>query len=104
MENFFVKDAEKRWRITFPFGLIHGFGFAGALQEVAMPKADVPYALVLFNVGVEAGQLAVLALVLPMIYLLRKQAWFRAWGVKVVSGGIVAAGVIWFVSRVASPG
>ena len=99
VENFFVKNAEKRWRITFPFGLIHGFGFAGALQEVAMPKADVPYALVLFNVGVEAGQLAVLALVLPLIYLLRKREAFREQGVKVISGAIVVAGVVWFVSR-----
>lgn len=100
VENFFVKNAEERWRITFPFGLIHGFGFAGALREVAMPKADVPYALVLFNVGVEAGQLAVLALVLPLVYLARKNAWFRDQGVKVVSGVIAVAGVVWFVARV----
>lgn len=99
VENFFVKNAEKRWRITFPFGLIHGFGFAGALHEVAMPKADVPYALVLFNVGVEAGQLAVLALVLPLIYVLRKREAFREQGVKFISGAIVVAGVVWFVSR-----
>jgi hydrogenase/urease accessory protein HupE len=100
VENFFVEDAEKRWRITFPFGLIHGFGFAGALHEVAMPRADVPCALVLFNVGVEAGQLAVLALVLPLVYLARKREWFRNHGVKVVSGAITVAGVVWFVSRV----
>jgi hydrogenase/urease accessory protein HupE len=100
VENFFVENAEKRWRITFPFGLIHGFGFAGALQEVAMPKADVPCALVLFNVGVEAGQLAVLALVLPLIYVLRKREVFRDQGVKFVSGAITVAGVVWFVSRV----
>jgi hydrogenase/urease accessory protein HupE len=104
VENFFVKNAEKRWRITFPFGLIHGFGFAGALREVAMPKADVPYALVLFNVGVEAGQLAVLALVLPLIYLARKREIFRVQGVKLISGAIVVAGVVWFVSRVMTPG
>ena len=104
VENFFVKNAEKRWRITFPFGLIHGFGFAGALREVAMPRADVPYALVLFNVGVEAGQLAVLALVLPLIYLARKRAIFREQGVKVISGAIVVAGVVWFFSRVFAPG
>jgi hydrogenase/urease accessory protein HupE len=104
VENFFVKNAEKRWRITFPFGLIHGFGFAGALREVAMPRADVPYALVLFNVGVEAGQLAVLALVLPLVYLARKRAWFRDQGVKAVSGAIVVAGVVWFVSRVVGGG
>lgn len=104
VENFFVKNAEKRWRITFPFGLIHGFGFAGALQEVAMPRADVPYALVLFNVGVEAGQLAVLALVLPLIYLARKREIFRDQGVKLISGGIAVAGVMWFVSRVLGAG
>ena len=104
VENFFVKNAEKRWRITFPFGLIHGFGFAGALHEVAMPRADVPYALVLFNVGVEAGQLAVLALILPLVYLARKREWLGDRGVKLVSGAIAVAGVVWFVSRVVGGG
>ena len=42
VENLFVHDASKRWRITFPFGLIHGFGFAGALREIALPRAQVP--------------------------------------------------------------
>src|SRR5262249_30813916 len=42
VENLFVKDASKRWRITFPFGLIHGFGFAGALREIALPRAELP--------------------------------------------------------------
>src|SRR6185295_8482239 len=69
IENFFVKDASKRWRITFPFGLIHGFGFAGALQEINLPRSAIPTALVSFNLGVEAGQLAVLAIVLPLILL-----------------------------------
>jgi hydrogenase/urease accessory protein HupE len=99
VENFFVKDAEKRYRITFPFGLVHGFGFAGALQEIAMPRADVPAALVLFNLGVEAGQLAVLALLLPLVLAARKRASFRERGVKVVSAAIVALGLVWFVSR-----
>jgi hypothetical protein len=40
VENLFVRDASKRWRITFPFGLIHGFGFAGALREIALPRAQ----------------------------------------------------------------
>lgn len=103
IENFFVKDASKRWRITFPFGLIHGFGFAGALQEIALPKAAVPTALVGFNLGVEAGQLAVLALVLPLVMLLRdKQKWFEPTGVRVLSGAVALAGGIWFVSRIVS--
>jgi hydrogenase/urease accessory protein HupE len=102
VENFFVKDASKRWRITFPFGLIHGFGFAGALQEIALPRSAIPTALVSFNLGVEAGQLAVLALVLPLILFLRGKTWFEPRGVRVVSGAVALAGGVWFVSRVIS--
>lgn len=100
VENFFVKDAEKRWRITFPFGLVHGFGFAGALQEITLPRADVPAALFLFNSGVEVGQLAVLAVVLPALVALRRRPWFERYGVKAGSALIVAAGLVWFVMRV----
>jgi hydrogenase/urease accessory protein HupE len=100
VENFFVTTAERRWRITFPFGLIHGFGFAGALREIGLPRAEVPEALVLFNVGVETGQLAVLALILPLIYGLRQFEWFRGRAVRVLSAAIAVAGLAWFVSRV----
>lgn len=102
VENFFVKDASKRWRITFPFGLIHGFGFAGALQEINLPKSAVPTALVSFNLGVEAGQLAVLALLLPAVLLLRNRKWFEPTGVRVLSGAVAIAGGVWFVSRIIS--
>jgi hydrogenase/urease accessory protein HupE len=102
VENFFVNNAEKRWRITFPFGLIHGFGFAGALREIALPHAQVPLALFAFNLGVEAGQLGVLALLLPVLHFARKNKWFREKGVKVLSGVIIAFGVGWFVLRVSA--
>jgi hydrogenase/urease accessory protein HupE len=100
IENFFVKDASKRWRITFPFGLVHGFGFAGALQEIALPRGAVPSALVSFNLGVEAGQVAVLAVLLPLVLFLRGTAWFEPRGARIVSGAVALAGGIWFVSRV----
>jgi hydrogenase/urease accessory protein HupE len=100
IENFFVKDASKRWRITFPFGLIHGFGFAGALREVALPRTAVPTALVSFNLGVEAGQLAVLAVLLPLVLFLRTTTWFEPRGVRVASGAVALAGGVWFLSRV----
>jgi hydrogenase/urease accessory protein HupE len=100
VENFFVKTAERRWRITFPFGLIHGFGFAGALKEIGLPRAQIPEALVLFNLGVETGQLAVLAVVLPLIYWLRRFEWFRDRAVKILSGAVALAGLIWFIGRV----
>jgi hydrogenase/urease accessory protein HupE len=100
IENLIVRDADTRWRITFPFGLIHGFGFAGALQEIAIPRAKLFPALAAFNLGVEAGQLAVLALVLPLIVLLRKYAWFDALGVRITSCLVAGAGLVWFFARV----
>ena len=103
LENFFLKNAEKRWRITFPFGLIHGFGFAGALQEIGLPREQIPTALVTFNAGVEIGQLGVLAVILPVIFWLRKLDWFQRYGVKVLSGLIVVAGLAWFAERIWHP-
>jgi hydrogenase/urease accessory protein HupE len=100
IENFFVKDASKRWRITLPFGLIHGFGFAGALQEISLARAQIPGALVSFNLGVEIGQLAVLALALPIVLLARRTRWFEAYATRGLSGAIVLAGLVWFVARV----
>ena len=100
VENFLVKNAEKRWRITFPFGLIHGFGFAGALAEIELPRAKVPLALLMFNLGVEAGQLAAMAVVLPIVLVLLRREWFKKWGVRVLSGLVTLAGLGWFVQRV----
>ena len=96
----FVKDVDRRWLITFPFGLVHGFGFAGALSEIAVSRADLPVALGGFNVGVEAGQLAVLFVVLPVLAWLRTRAWFSVHGVRTLSGAIAAIGVWLFVVRV----
>lgn len=100
IENWFVSDAAKRWRITFLFGLLHGFGFAGALGEIHLPRDEIPLALLLFNLGVEAGQLAVLVLVLPLIFWARRSAAFRVQGVRGISAAIAAAGIFWFVTRV----
>jgi hydrogenase/urease accessory protein HupE len=100
VENLFVHDVSKRWRITFLFGLIHGFGFAGALMNLELPPSKVPLALFAFNLGVEIGQLGVLAVVLPLVMFARKNAWFRDRGVKGLSLLIALAGVVWFVQRV----
>jgi hydrogenase/urease accessory protein HupE len=100
VENFFVKNAENRWRITFPFGLVHGFGFAGALREIELPREQIPTALVFFNVGVEIGQLAVMALVLPAVFYLRKREGFVPRGAQAISGAVALAGLFWFVDRI----
>ena len=100
IENWFVRDAGRRWLVTFPFGLIHGFGFAGALREIALPQGQIPLALASFNVGVEAGQLAVLAVVLPGVFWLGRRPWL-AGAVRSTSLAITLVGLYWFVVRVA---
>jgi hydrogenase/urease accessory protein HupE len=100
VENWFAKDMRRRWLITLPFGLIHGFGFAGALGEIALPRAQVPLALATFNLGVEAGQIAALAVVFPVVVWMHRQVWFAALAVRTASAGIALAGSWWFVTRV----
>ncbi len=100
LENFFVADAAGRWRITLPFGFIHGFGFAGVLSELGVPADAVGLALLLFNLGVEAGQLLVLALVLPLLLWLGRRGFYRrVRGAQWISAAIVAAGLYWFLER-----
>ena len=88
------------WAVAFGFGLIHGFGFAGALQEIGLPKGDVAAALLSFNVGVEIGQLLIVAAVLALRWLLIRFA-PRADPVamKLASYGIGITGAYWLVDR-----
>jgi hydrogenase/urease accessory protein HupE len=67
MENFFSRDIDRRWRVAFVFGLVHGFGFAGALREVGLPANAIVTALAAFNVGVEIGQVAIVSIVVPTL-------------------------------------
>lgn len=60
------------WVVAFAFGLLHGFGFAGALQSLGLPQGEIPLALLFFNVGVELGQILFIAVLLLHIALLRK--------------------------------
>jgi hydrogenase/urease accessory protein HupE len=95
-------DPSGRWLLSFPFGLIHGFGFAGVLGEIGLPTDAALPALALFNVGVEVGQLAVVALFAPLLWWARLR-WSEAARrrlVHVVSGGIAVIGAYWFVERV----
>jgi hydrogenase/urease accessory protein HupE len=100
VENFFTIDPSRRWTITFPFGLVHGFGFASALREVALARRDVPAALVAFNAGVEIGQIGILLCVVPIVAKLRERPWIESHGVRWASAVVVVLGVIWFVLRI----
>jgi len=61
--------ARAPWVVAFIFGLLHGFGFAGALREVGLPQSDIPIALLFFNVGVEVGQLMFILAVVTVLWL-----------------------------------
>lgn len=107
VENWFVRDLRRRWRITFVFGLVHGFGFAGVLREYGLPDEAVVPALAAFNVGVEIGQLAIVAVVLALLLVLDR--WQRRRGVQAlpdarvalgISAAVGALGLWWLVERV----
>jgi hypothetical protein len=91
------------WLIAFLFGLFHGLGFAGALSEIGVPQTEVPLALLMFNVGVETGQLLFVTAVLSLIALLKRlplAAPAGAWRVASYAIGSLAA--FWTIQRVMS--
>jgi hydrogenase/urease accessory protein HupE len=102
VENVFFRP-RLRWRsvLTFAFGLIHGLGFAGILRDLGLGVNGTPVAgpLFSFNLGVELGQLAIAALVLPLFLWLRRKPAFVARGVPALSLLIGAAGVYWLIER-----
>ena len=91
------------WLVAFSFGLLHGFGFAGALSEVGVPQKAVPLALLFFNVGVEIGQLLFIAGVLSLGWVVRRAA-LRApgWWPRAAAYGIGSVAAFWVVQRTAA--
>jgi hypothetical protein len=86
--------------VAFGFGLIHGFGFASVLGDLGLPRDALLLALVGFNLGVEAGQLAIVAAFLPLAYALRRTAIYRR---MIFTGGsvlIVLIASVWLAERV----
>jgi len=95
--------ARAPWIVAFSFGLLHGFGFASALAEVGLPQTAIPLALLMFNVGVELGQLLFVAIVLGLVtvsarYLRREMDWLPA----AAAYGIGAVAAFWTIERVVS--
>jgi hypothetical protein len=100
LTNFLPRAAGGRgaW-LAFGFGLLHGFGFANALGELAPAAGHVGLALLAFNIGVELGQLAIVAVFLPVAFLLRRTAFYR---LGALYGGSAAIGVValrWLLQR-----
>jgi hypothetical protein len=98
--NLYPVVAQRRWVVAFGFGLIHGFGFASVLTELGLPADALLLSLVGFNLGVEVGQLAIVAGFLPLAYALRHTAFYRrgvfVWGSLLT----LLVATIWLVERV----
>ncbi len=89
------------WLVAFAFGLLHGFGFAGALAEIGLPEGEIPVALLTFNIGVEAGQLIIVAVGLAVFVAIRRFATRQFRFAQVCSAyaiGSIAA--FWMIERV----
>jgi hydrogenase/urease accessory protein HupE len=94
--------ARAPWLVAFVFGLLHGLGFAGALREIGLPQGDIPLALLAFNLGVEAGQLAFVAVILGVIWLARRvsPASLRKWAGQLPAYAIGTTAAFWTIERI----
>ena len=87
------------WLIALVFGLIHGFGFAGVLMDLGLSDSNLAVSLLGFNLGVELGQLAIVAALFPGLFALRATAFYRNIVVRGGSGAIIVIALIWVVER-----
>lgn len=89
------------WVVAFTFGLLHGLGFAGALADVGLPQHEIPLALLMFNVGVELGQVLFVAAILALVFVLQKLRMnLPVWTRQVPAYSIGAMSAFWFIERV----
>ena len=99
LNNLWPLVHSRRWLVAFGFGLIHGFGFASVLTDLGLPQDALLVALVGFNLGVEGGQLAIIAAFLPLAFALRRTWIYRRLIFIGGSAAIVLVAAIWLVER-----
>lgn len=101
VENIVRRDLDKRWRLAFVFGLVHGCGLASVLKDlgVAVNGSDVFAPLISFNLGVEIGQLALAVAALPLIWKLKRRVQYRPRFVPACSLGIALVGAYWLAQQ-----
>jgi hydrogenase/urease accessory protein HupE len=90
------------WAVAFAFGLLHGLGFASALLELGLPEQHVPTALLCFNLGVELGQLAIIAVVLGLRWLVRRLHLARDWMRPSLIYAMGSLAAFWSIDRISS--
>lgn len=92
--------SRKPWLVAFSFGLLHGFGFAGALADIGLPQQDIPLALAFFNIGVEIGQLIFVFFLLILLWLLRMRKNWPLQLQRIPAYAIGAVSMFWVIERV----
>jgi len=98
-ENLFVPSPRYRWKITFVFGLVHGFGFATVLRDMHLPRAGLVVSLFGFNAGVEIGQIAIVTLMYPVLAAIARTS-YRVPISRIASSVIAIIGLFWFYQRI----
>lgn len=101
LDNLRPVLGRRRLLVTFLFGLVHGFGFAGLLEELQLPTSAFVSALLQFNLGLELGQVVIVAAVAAALFLVRQSRGYVPWVVQGGSAAAIAVGVIWFIERTA---
>ena len=92
--------SRKPWIVAFTFGLLHGFGFAGALADIGLPQQDIPLALAFFNIGVELGQIMFVIVALFALYLLNLKKKWPVYLKKVPAYAIGSVAAFWMIQRI----
>jgi hypothetical protein len=101
LDNLWPIFRGRRALVTFAFGLIHGFGFAGVLAELNLPPAQFAWALLQFNLGIEVGQLIIVMVAIATLYFVRRRNGYSAWVIRGGSYAAMLVAVLWFVERTA---
>jgi HupE / UreJ protein len=99
LNNLYPLVDKRLWMVAFVFGLVHGLGFANVLTDLALPRSTLAVSLVSFNLGVEAGQLAIVATLLPLAYLSRRSWFYPRVVLGVGSFCIAAIASLWLIER-----
>jgi hydrogenase/urease accessory protein HupE len=99
VENVFAKNIRKRWLLTGLFGLVHGLGFVGALKAITVSRDELLLSLFSFNLGIEAGQLLIIAFSIPALHYLRSRAWDQRF-CCIFSKGAAVLATVWLIQRV----
>jgi hydrogenase/urease accessory protein HupE len=99
LENLFWRNHDRRWLVSFLFGLVHGFGFAAVLRELHLPRSGLAASLFSFNLGVEVGQVAVVLLVIPLLWWSARSPLHAAM-TRSISAVLLSLGLFWLYQRV----